>query len=145
MFPLDADENEELELEEDDEEVEEEIIEPPTEYGIDFKTGQMTGGKVTGSKAVAVWAWNALMYPRYRYEIEDFQYGSELSDMIGQAMTQDEASMMAESIIRDTFSVNEFIEDIADFNCVLDGETLTISLTLVTSFGEEEMNNVVIR
>lgn len=144
MFPFDADENEELELEES-EEVEEEVVEPPTEYGVDFKTGKMTGAKVTGSKAVAVWAWNALMFPRYRYEIVDFQYGSELSDMIGKVMTEDQAAMMAESIIRDTFSINPFIEDIANLECSIDEDRLTISFYLVTSFGEEEITNVTIR
>ena len=35
----------------------------PVEFGIDFKTGKMTGGKVTGLNAIKVWAWNALQTP----------------------------------------------------------------------------------
>lgn len=141
MYPFDEDD----ELYDEDDEQEEEEIEEPVEFGVDFTTGKLTGGKVRGSKAVAVWAWNALMYPRYRYELTSFQYGCELSDLIGQVMSAEEASMLAEPIVRDAFLPNEFIEDIADFNCNIDGDKLTISLRLITPFGEEEMNDVVIR
>lgn len=142
MYPFDVDEDEELELTDSDEEV---IEEPPMEFGVDFKTGKMTGAKVTGSKAVAVWAWNALMYPRYRFEIATDQYGSELQDMIGNVMTQDEASMMAESIIRDAFLPNQYIEDIEDLTCNIEDDRLTVSFRLITTFGEEDMDNVVVR
>ena len=128
-----------------DSEIEDEDEELPQEFGVDFSTGQMTGGKVTGKKAVAVWAWNALMYPRYRYELASWQYGSELSDLIGQVMDPDEASMMAESIVRDALLPNDYIEDIEDFTCELETDKLTVSFTLITPFGEEELNDVTIR
>ena len=142
MYPFDEDD--EL-FDEDETEQEEVDIGEPVEFGIDFTTGRLTGGKVRGSKAVAVWAWNALMYPRYRYELSSFQYGCELSDMIGQVMSKEEATIMAESIIRDTLLPNPHIEDIADLKCELDDDRLSISFRLITSFGEEEIDNVVIR
>jgi hypothetical protein len=142
MYPFDEDD--EL-FDEDETEQEEVDIEEPVEFGIDFTTGRLTGGKVRGSKAVAVWVWNALMYPRYRYELSSFQYGCELSDMIGQVMSKEEATIMAESIIRDTLLPNPHIEDIADLKCELDDDRLSISFRLITSFGEEEIDNVAIR
>ena len=117
----------------------------PTEYGIDFSTGQLTGGKVSGAKAVAVWAWNALMYPRYRYELATWQYGSELSKMIGKVMDKSRASMIAESLVRDALLPNENILDIKDFACELKDDKLIISFRIVTPFGEEELRNVAIR
>ena len=117
----------------------------PMEFGIDFTTGQMTGGKVRGAKAVAVWAWNALMYPRYRYELATWQYGSELSTMIGKVMSKSKASMMAESLVRDALLPNEYILDISDFQCELGSDKLTVSFKIVTPFGEEELSNVAIR
>ena len=39
----------------------------PKEYGIDFKTGQLTGEIVEGLEAVKVWIWLVLQTPRYRY------------------------------------------------------------------------------
>ena len=139
------DEDEELELEEETEEPEEEDEDIPMEFGVDFSTGQMTGGKVTGAKAVAVWAWNALMYARYRYELTSWQYGSELSDMVGEVMDEEDAQMTAEAIIRDALLPNPYIEDIKDLTCELSGDKLTISFTLVTPFGEEVLNNVEIQ
>ena len=139
--------DEELGLDDDIEEEEEEGEgeELPLEFGVDFSTGKMTGGKVTGKKAVAVWAWNALMYPRYHYELASWQYGSELSDLIGRSPDEDEASMMAESIVRDALLPNEYIEDIEDFTCTLESDKITVSFTLITPFGEEELNDVTIR
>ena len=117
----------------------------PAEYGIDFSTGQLTGGKVSGAKAVAVWAWNALMYPRYRYELATWQYGSELSKMIGKVMDKGKASMIAESLVRDALLPNENILDIKDFQCELKDDKLIVSFKIVTPFGEEELSNVAIR
>ena len=117
----------------------------PMEFGVDFSTGQMTGGKVRGAKAVAVWAWNALMYPRYHYELASWQYGSELYSMIGKVMDKGRASMMAESLVRDALLPNENILDIADFQCDKKDDKLIISFKIITPFGEEELKNVAIR
>jgi hypothetical protein len=65
--------------------------------------------------------------------------------MIGQVMSKEEATIMAESIIRDTLLPNPHIEDIADLKCELDDDRLSISFRLITSFGEEEIDNVAIR
>lgn len=142
------DEDEDLNLDDDIDDAEdedEEIEDLPMEVGIDFETGQMTGGKVTGKKAVAVWAWNALKTPRYQYEQHSWQYGSELNELIGQAMDEEDAEIMAESMVRDALLINPHIEDISDFKCELDADKLTISFILETSFGEEAINDVVIQ
>ena len=139
MYPYETDENEELvgeEIEADEEIAEE----PPMEWGVNFKTGQMTGGKVTGSKAVAVWAWNALKTARFRFETSTFEYGSELEDLIGIAISQDEASMLVNSIVRDALLPNQYIIGIDNFDCTIDSDKLSISFTLITDFGEEELN-----
>lgn len=129
----------------DSEDEDSDIEEPPLEFGVDFKTGQMTGGKVKGSKAVAVWAWNALKTPRYRYEQCTWQYGSELSELIGESMDSEDAAVLAESMVRDALLPNPYIEDIDGLTCELDGDKLTISFMLITTFGEEEMENVAIQ
>ena len=36
------------------------VIEMPKEYGIDFKTGQLTGEIVEGIEAIKVWIWMCL-------------------------------------------------------------------------------------
>lgn len=144
MYPFD-DEDEELETEEEGAAVEEDDEDIPREFGVDFRTGRMTGGKVSGAKAVAVWAWNAIMYPRYRYEIATWNYGSELSDLIGRVIPKDELESQVDAMLRDAFLPNPYIEDISNLECTLDGDKLTISFTLETPFGEEDMNDVTIR
>ena len=114
----------------------------PMEFGVDFKTGQMTGGKVKGAKAVAVWAWNALLYPRYRYELASWQYGSELTTMIGRAMDEEEARIQAEAAIRDALLPNPYIRDVTDLDCTLSNDHLTVSFTIVTPFGKEALTDV---
>lgn len=58
---------------ESDDITEEEYV--PKEYGIDFKTGQLSGKIVEGVDALMVWCWIALHTPRYRYYIYSDEYG----------------------------------------------------------------------
>lgn len=136
MFPFEL-ENEELTDIDNVEELEEQ---PPVEYGIDFETGQLTGGKVTGSKAVAVWAYNAIMTARYRYDVTSWQYGCELSDLIGRVLQEETLQAMAESIVQDCLAPNKDIEGIEDFECKKIGDRLIVSFTIDTPYGEEDVN-----
>ena len=43
------------------------VQEIPREYGVDFRTGQLTGKIVEGIEAVKVWIWSCLHTERYRY------------------------------------------------------------------------------
>lgn len=52
---------------ESDDITEEEYV--PKEYGIDFKTGQLSGKIVEGVDALMVWCWIALHTPRYRVKV----------------------------------------------------------------------------
>lgn len=135
--------DEDIELEET-EETEETTDDIPMEFGVDFSTGQLTGGKVRGSQAIAVWAWNALMYPRYDFELSSWEYGSELSSLIGQVMDDETLSMMAESLVEDALLPNPYIEGIDDFSASLKNDKLTVSFTLKTTLGEEALEDVAI-
>ena len=65
---------------ESDDITEEEYV--PKEYGIDFKTGQLSGKIVEGVDALMVWCWIALHTPRYRYYIYSDEYGQEFEGLI---------------------------------------------------------------
>ena len=71
---------------ESDDITEEEYV--PKEYGIDFKTGQLSGKIVEGMDALAVWCWIALHTPRYRYYIYSDEYGQEFEDLIGKQYSE---------------------------------------------------------
>jgi len=135
MFPFEIDEEEVID--ETPEDIEEE---EPCEYGVDFKTGKLTGGKVRGKKAVMVWAWNALKTYRFVYEPMSWDYGSSLPDLIGKAMSPGELEARAEALVREALTANPYIEGISEFSCEVDGDKMTVSFKLETSFGEEDMN-----
>lgn len=113
--------------------------ETPTEYGIDFSTGQLTGVKVTGVEALKVWAWNALKTARYRFETNDWVYGSELDTLIGQSNSVDYVASEAERMVEECLTTHPMITGISNFDFVSDGEKLTISFRILTDYGDDEM------
>lgn len=129
MFPFDEDITDEIEDEKD-----------PAEYEIDFTTGQLTGRIVHGLDAVKVWAWLALCTNRYTYEQYSFDYGHDLSDLIGTVHSQEYLESEVERIVKDTLMVNENIIDatVTDFN--LDNEKLTVNVTISTKWGEIDLD-----
>lgn len=116
----------------------------PVEFGVDFITGQMTGGKVTGLDAIKVWAWNALQIPRYRYEQFSWDYGSELEELIGMPqMPMEYIASEAERMCEECLTQNQYIEDIEDFECLVFRGVLACSFKIITTFGEVESNVVI--
>ncbi|MEY8518632.1 DUF2634 domain-containing protein [Lachnospiraceae bacterium 29-84] len=107
----------------------------PREYGIDFGTGQLTGGIVEGKEAIKVWIWLALQTPRYRYYIYTWDYGNEFEDLIGKGYTEEYIEAEALRMTEDCLLVNEDIQGITGFSVNMEGGALTISFTADTIFG----------
>lgn len=128
---------------EDEEEIEEleEELKPPKEYGIDFETGQLTGEVVEGKEAIRVWIWLVLQTPRYRYYIYTWDYGNEFEDLIGQAYTEEYIEAEAQRMTEDCLLVNENIQSITEFSASMESDTLTISFTANTIYGDIEFTN----
>ena len=122
----------------DDEELDglEEEERAPKEYGIDFKTGQLTGEIVEGKEAIKVWIWLALQTPRYRHYIYTWDYGSEAGDLIGQGYSEEYTEAEAQWMVEDCLLVNEAIEGISDFSTSIEGSTLSISFVANTIYGD---------
>lgn len=113
----------------------------PVEFGVDFTSGRMTGGKVKGADAIKVWAWNALHTPRYRYEQFSWDYGSELEDLIGRSSRPIEyIASEAKRMCEECLIQNRFIEGIRDFDCMIVMGVLVCSFTIITTFGEVDQN-----
>lgn len=109
---------------------------PPKEYGIDFKTGQLTGGMVEGLEAIKVWIWLAIRTPRYRHYIYTWDYGSEYEELIGQGYTEEYIEAEAQRMTEDCLLINEDIQGISDFLISMEGGNLTISFTANTIYGD---------
>lgn len=131
MFPFE----EELENEFDEEE--EEYY--PVEYEIDFSTGKLTGRNVSGSKALAVWAYLALQIDRGEFYTYSEDYGCELKELIGYKYSQEFLQSEVKRMIKDCLTVNPYITDIENLEITQTKSSLHISFKILTDYGEEEM------
>lgn len=111
----------------------------PSEYEIDFKTGKLTGRVVDGAEAVAVWAWLCIQTMRYEYMLYSHEYGCELSDLIGQRYSPDYTTALAKWMVEDALKVNEHISGVEDFECTEERGQLHLKFTLLTDFGDIEV------
>lgn len=134
MFPFDIEEDE-LEEQEDEEEEKE-----PTDYEIDFTTNRLTGKTITGLAAIVQWVKIAFSIDRYAYTQYSWDYANELSTLIGKGYTQERITTEAYRMVTDTLSLDSDITGISNFQCQTEGDVLTISFTLLTKYGEEDVN-----
>lgn len=108
----------------------------PKEYEIDFETGQLTGGVAEGKEAIKIWIWLALQTPRYRYYAYTWDYGSEFEDLIGKGYTEEYIEAEVQQMTEECLLINENIQSISDFTTKMERDTLMISFTAETVYGE---------
>lgn len=119
------------------------VLSVPKEYGMNFSTGQLTGKIVEGIEAIKVWVWNCLHTERYRHAIYSWQYGSEYEQYIGQTVSDEYLQSDCQTETEDALMVNPYITGIDDFEASMDGDKLSISFKLETSFGDTEVDTSV--
>ena len=115
----------------------------PIEYGIDFDTGKLTGKKVSGKEAIKVWIWNCLHTERFRYAIYSWDYGAELDQYIGDALTEEFINTDCEAEITEALLINPYINGISNFSISFEKTKLIISFTVNTTFGDLEVETSV--
>lgn len=116
------------------------VLTVPKEYGIDFKTGQLTGEIVEGIEAIKVWIWNCLHTQRFRYPLYSWNYGADLEQYIGRTVTEEFLNADCEDEIREALQVNPYITGIEDFQATFENGHLSLSFTAVTKFGNTEVD-----
>jgi len=132
MFPFDLDDDE-IDIEQQEEK-------EPRDYEIDFKTGRLTGKIITGLKAIEQWIIIVLSTDRYFYTQYSWDHGSELNTLIGQNAKQDYVESEVKRMIEDALSMNENITGIENLDCTIEGDKLTASFTVRTTFGEVDIS-----
>lgn len=115
------------------------------EVAWDYKTNMpiWRGGSpyvVTGADAVLSWIYRALQVVRYRHEIYTWNYGNECETLIGTAYTDELKQAEAARYVKECLLVNPYIEEVSDVAVSFDGETLGISCTVMTIYGEVSAN-----
>lgn len=142
MFPFFTDEeSDNLELEEPVviEAPEGDTDEPYREYEIDPKTGKLTGRIIEGTEAIVVWCLLALKSKRYEYPVYSWDFGEEISEMIGNSYEPDLLRSEAKRMVEECLLVNEHITGIKDFEVIQEKDRLHIKFTIETDQGDAEV------
>lgn len=132
MFPFEEDTEEEL-IEEEEEEY------YPREYDVNFATGKLTGKIAEGARALAVWAYFAIRTQRYKYFQYSWDYGCEICDLIGKTYSDEYVYSEVNRMLTDCLEVNAYISGIDNLQIERSAERLNIQFTLLTDYGEEEI------
>lgn len=105
------------------------------EWDVNFDTGQFNGTIVSGTRAVEVWIWKCLRTKRFRHAIYSWDYGSELENYIGQAVSQEYIDTDVRLAISDALLINPQIDSITDWSGTQDGDKLNLSFMVNTAYG----------
>ena len=133
MFPFDIEEDDLDVIEED------ETTSEPSDYEINFATGELTGRIITGLPAIIQWIRLALGTDRYFYNQFSWNYGSELNELIGQSYSEEYIESEVTRMVTDALSVNENIDSISSMEVSMENDTLHISFTVNTPYGSGEV------
>jgi len=132
MFPFDLDDDEDIV------EAEEETTKQ-TDYEIDFTTGALTGRIISGLPALIQWIRLAIETKKYVFNQFSWDYGCEISDLIGKESSLEYIRSEVSRMLTDTLSGNTDIESIADLDVNVDNDKLNIKFTVNTVYGSKEV------
>lgn len=133
LFPFD--DTEEFPVVEED--AEEYVI---RDFEIDFSTMKMTGRIVENLDAIEMWVQLALRTKRYEWLIFSWDYGEEYTDLLGYSYTKEYLDSEVERMITECVTQHPYITGIEDLTVEVEEEHLHITFTLITDFGEVEID-----
>ena len=94
---------------------------------------------VEGNEAIKVWAYKALLVPRYQYSIYSWDYGSELLSLIGKAYTPQLTKAEAKRYIEEALKINPYILDVNVVDTDFKDSVLSANVKITTIYGESEV------
>ncbi len=109
------------------------------EYGLDFKSGRLTGKIVEGVDALCVWAYLALKAKRYRWVIYSWGYGDEVYELIGNSYSEEYLRSECRRYMEECLFENEHITGIEDLEVSQIKDVLHIKFRMVTDVGSKEV------
>ena len=131
-FPFEEDTTEDL-IEEEEEEY------YPKEYDIDFLTGKLTGKIAEGARALAIWAYLAIKTQRYKYFQYSWEYGCEICELIGKTYSDEYIHSEVNRMLTECLEVNPYINEVDNLQIDRSDDTLKITFTILTDYGDEEV------
>ena len=94
---------------------------------------------IEGNNAIKVWAYKALLTPRYNYSIYSWDYGSELMDLVGKAYTSSLTKEEAKRYIKEALLINPYILEVNVVDTSFSNGILSADIKLLTIYGESEV------
>ena len=94
---------------------------------------------VEGNEAIKIWAYKALLIPRYYHVIYSWDYGSELMDLIGKAYTPSLTKSEAKRYIKEALEINPYILEVDVLDIDFKDGMLNANVKLLTIYGESEV------
>ena len=117
------------------------------EYAYDFTTNDFIIDPstndikvVTGLKALEVWIYKAILTDRFEYPIYSWDYGTELTDLIGQKFSKGLTESEAFRFIKEALMINPYINDVNNLGIAFDGDTVTIQISVTSVYGEVKID-----
>ncbi|HGM3505884.1 TPA: DUF2634 domain-containing protein [Clostridioides difficile] len=106
--------------------------EPILEKG-DFKI-------IEKKEALKVWIYKCIKTNRYEHEIYSLEYGTELSELIGQKYTKGLTESEASRFIKEALLINPYILEVNVKSANFNKDILSANVKVSTIYGEVEIN-----
>jgi len=108
----------------------------------DFIVDPMTNDLVvvTGIDALEVWIYKAILTDRFEYPIYSWDYGTELTDLVGQKFSKGLTESEAFRYIKEALMINPYINDVDNLGVTFDGDTVTIKIAVDSVYGGVKIN-----
>ncbi|HBF3360477.1 TPA: DUF2634 domain-containing protein [Clostridioides difficile] len=106
--------------------------EPILEKG-DFKI-------IEKKEALKVWIYKCIKTNRYEHEIYSLEYGTELSELIGQKYTKGLTESEASRFIKEALLINPYILEVNVKSANFNRDVLSVNVKVSTIYGEVEIN-----
>lgn len=95
---------------------------------------------VSGLAAVTGWAYRALNTPRFLEEVYTYDYGCELTALVGRQWQKETKTAEAARYVKEALTQLPYIKGVEDISVDFDGKTVKLSCTLVTVYGKGEVS-----
>jgi hypothetical protein len=95
---------------------------------------------VEGLEAVKIWAYKALSTERFKHQVYGWEYGSEINSLIGSEFSRAAVESEVPRLAWEALQSNPYITGVNDFIIEFDGDSLSIELTIETTFGDMEVS-----
>lgn len=108
----------------------------------DFIVDPMTNDLVvvTGIDALEVWIYKVILTDRFEYPIYSWDYGTELTELVGQKFSKGLTESEAFRYIKEALMINPYINDVDNLGVTFDGDTVTIKIAVDSVYGGVKIN-----